>query len=196
MLGHISKLAQISDTSLLGSEVVIWDYSQICDNAIIGSHTKIGRNVYVDSNVKIGQNCKIQNNALIYDPAELDNGVFVGPGAILTNDRNPRAINLEKKIKSRSDWEKMGVKVAEGASIGAGAICIAPIKIGSWALIGAGSVVTSDVLEYAIVVGNPAKQIGWVGPSGFRLIQIDDNLFECPISKDKFKLFNQKLSKI
>ena len=195
MPSHVSNLAQISSKSTIGDGVSIWDYSQICDNAVIGINTKIGRNVYIDSNVKIGNNCKIQNNALIYDSAELHDGVFIGPGVILTNDRNPRAVSTNNEIKSKSEWNKVGVIINNGASVGAGAICVAPLKIGSWALIGAGSVVIEDVPDYGLVVGNPAKQIGWVGPAGIRLKVVAENIFECPKSKDKFNLINGTLHK-
>jgi UDP-2-acetamido-3-amino-2,3-dideoxy-glucuronate N-acetyltransferase len=196
MLSHISNLAHVSSKSIISDGVSIWDYSQICENAVIGVNTKIGRNVYIDSNVKIGDNCKIQNNALIYDSAELHNGVFIGPGVILTNDRNPRAVNYNNEIKDNSDWNKVGVTINEGASVGAGSICVAPLKIGSWALVGAGSVVIQDVPDYALVVGNPAKQIGWVGPAGVKLKIVVNNIFECPKSKAKFNLTNNVLSKV
>ena len=195
MPSHVSPLARISSKSNIGDGVSVWDYSQICDNAVIGINTKIGRNVYIDSNVKIGDNCKIQNNALIYDSTELHDGVFIGPGVILTNDRNPRAVNGNNEIKGSSDWSKVGVTINEGASVGAGAICVAPLKIGSWALIGAGSVVIEDVPDYGLVVGNPAKQIGWVGPAGIRLKMVAENIFECPKSKAKFNLINGILHK-
>ena len=196
MPSHVSNLAQISSKSIIGDGVTVWDYTQICDNAVIGIKSKIGRNVYIDSNVKIGDYCKIQNNALIYDSAELHNGVFIGPGVILTNDRNPRAVSTNNEIKSEFEWDRVGVIINDGASIGAGAICVAPIKIGSWAIIGAGSVVIEDVPDYGLVVGNPARQIGWVGPAGIRLKMITDNIFECPKSKAKFSLVNGTLQKV
>jgi acetyltransferase-like isoleucine patch superfamily enzyme len=129
----------------------------------------------------------------LFDSAEIEDGVFIGPGVILTNDRYPRAINGNMLLKTALDWKKVGVSVSKGASIGAGSICVAPIAIGEWALIGAGSVVTRDVASFALVVGNPAKQIGWVGPEGYKLIFVSDGLYECPKSKAKFRLMNGKL---
>ena len=186
----ISKDAIISPTAL------IWDFSQIRENAHIGANSIIGSYVYIDANVLIGDNCKVQNRALIYDPSIIHDGVFIGPGAILTNDKNPRAIQKSGGIKQRSDWEKVGVEVFEGASIGSGAICIAPVKIGKWALVGAGAVVTKNVKNYALVVGNPARQVGWVGPAGAILTQISEMVFECPETLTKFEVVNSELHEI
>lgn len=184
----ISRTAIISEKSILGSEVKIWDSAQIREGAKIGNNSIIGRNVYIDCNVSIGNNCKIQNSAMIYDSAILHDGVFIGPGVILTNDKNPRAINMDLTLKSVVDWDKVGVEIEEGASIGAGTICVAPIKIGAWSLVGAGSVVVKNVSKFALVVGSPAKQIGWVGRLGKKLDQIDSNIYQCPVSKNRYVL--------
>lgn len=186
----ISKDAIISPTAL------IWDFSQIRENAHIGANSIIGSYVYIDANVLIGDNCKVQNRALIYDPSIIHDGVFIGPGAILTNDKNPRAIQKSGGIKQSSDWEKVGVEVFEGASIGSGAICIAPVKIGKWALVGAGAVVTKNVKNYALVVGNPALQVGWVGPAGVTLTQISEMVFECPETLTRFEVVDSELHEI
>lgn len=186
----ISKDAVISPTAR------IWDFSQIRENARIGANSIIGSYVYIDVNVLIGDNCKVQNRALIYDPSIIHDGVFIGPGAILTNDKNPRAIQKAGGIKQSSDWEKVGVEVFEGASIGSGAICIAPVKIGKWALVGAGAVVTKNVKNYALVVGNPARQVGWVGPAGVILTQISEMVFECPETLTRFEVVSSELHEI
>ena len=186
----ISKDAIISPTAL------IWDFSQIRENAHIGANSIIGSYVYIDANVLIGDNCKVQNRALIYDPSIIHDGVFIGPGAILTNDKNPRAIQKSGGIKQSSDWEKVGVEVFEGASIGSGAVCIAPVKIGKWALVGAGAVVTKNVKNYALVVGNPARQVGWVGPAGVILTQISEMVFECPETLTRFEVVDSELHEI
>ena len=193
MSSLISQSANVSSESKIGVGVRVWDYTQIRENSEIGSNTIIGSHVYIDSNVKIGSNCKIQSKSQLFDSADIQDGVFIGPGVILTNDRNPRAIKENETLKSALDWKKVGVSVGKGASIGAGSICVAPIVIGEWALIGAGSVVTRDVASFALVVGNPAKQIGWVGPEGYKLNFVSDGLYECPKSKAKFKLMNGKL---
>jgi len=186
----------ISPDAVISSSALIWDFSQVRENVRIDANTIIGSYVYIDANVIIGKNCKIQNRALIYDPSVIHDGVFIGPGVILTNDKNPRAIQVRGEIKESANWEKVGVEVFEGASIGAGAICIAPVKIGKWALVGAGSVVIKNVKDFALVVGNPACQIGWVGPSGFQLKQISDSVFECPKTLTRFEVINSELYEI
>ena len=189
----IDKYTNIHPSAILGANVYVRQYSQVRENVSIGTNTKIGRNVYIGPGVIVGENCKIQNNALIFEPAILADGVFVGPGVILTNDTYPRAINLSGELKTSVDWTPVGVRIGAGASIGAGAICVAPLFIGSWALIGAGSVVTQDIPQYALVVGNPARQIGWVGKEGATLIQQQDGSFVCPVSKLKYTLAGTQL---
>jgi acetyltransferase-like isoleucine patch superfamily enzyme len=110
--------------------------------------------------VVIGDNCKIQNNALIYEPAVINDGVFIGPAVVLTNDKQPRAINRDGSVKSVRDWYPVGVTIGAGASIGANSVCVAPIEIGEWSAIGANSVVTRDVLANEMVTGNPARSRG------------------------------------
>ena len=186
----------ISKDAIISPNARIWDFSQIRENARIGANSIIGSYVYIDVNVIIGDNCKVQNRALIYDPSIIHDGVFIGPGAILTNDKNPRAIQKSGGMKQSSDWEKVGVEVFEGASIGSGAICIAPVRIGKWALVGAGAVVTKNVKNYALVVGNPARQVGWVGPAGVILTQISEMVFECPETLTRFEVVNSELHEI
>lgn len=143
--------------------------SQVREHAELGANVVIGRGAYIGAGVSVGANSKIQNGAQVFEPAEIGRGVFIGPCAILTNDRFPRAVSPSMKQKTARDWESVGVRVLDGASIGAGAICVAPITIGKWAVVAAGSVVIHDVPDHALVVGNPARQIGWVGRAGVRL---------------------------
>lgn len=185
---RIAPSASISDTAKLSDNTSVWDFAQIRENAVVGENSVIGSYAYIDANVQIGNNCKIQNRALVYDPAIVHDGVFIGPGAILTNDKYPRAVNYNTGLKGLMDWEKVGVEVLEGASIGSGAICIAPVKIGKWSLVGAGAIVTSDVRDHALMVGNPAVQVGWVGKAGFKLNEISEDKFECPITFEKFEV--------
>ena len=170
----------------IGENSRVWSNSQLGINVEIGRNTNIGRNVYLGPGVKIGDNCKIQNNALVYEPARIGDGVFVGPGVILTNDKFPRAVNSDGSLKTATDWQPMGVEINTGASIGAGAICVAPIEIGEWAVIAAGSVVTKSVLPFALMAGTPARRIGWVGKSGVPLILDSDSNYFCPSSGSKY----------
>jgi UDP-2-acetamido-3-amino-2,3-dideoxy-glucuronate N-acetyltransferase len=195
---NIHPSAEIDISAQVTIGVRVWDLARIRSGSSIGAATIIGRNAYIDSGVVIGKNCKIQNNALIYSPAVIADGVFIGPGAILTNDLNPRAINEDQTLKSATDWKIQRVEVQTGASIGAGAICVAPVIIGSWAMIGAGAVVVKDVPNYALVVGNPAKQIGWVGKSGSKLEKVSEskNIYVCPVSKITYVEVAGKLSEL
>jgi UDP-2-acetamido-3-amino-2,3-dideoxy-glucuronate N-acetyltransferase len=190
---HASVL--VGDLTAIGDGTQIWDNSQIRENASIGKTCVIGRNVYVGPGVKIGSNCKIQNNALIYEPAAMADGVFIGPGVILTNDQYPRAVNSDLSLKSSSDWDAVGVSIGEGASIGAGSVCVAPVLIGRWALVAAGSVVTRNVPDFALVGGVPARQLGWVGKNGHKLVE-EKGIFKCPSSGDKYELNGETLREV
>jgi len=172
--------AEVASSAQIGEGTVIWHYAQIREDCLIGENVVIGRGVYVGNGVTIGSNTKIQNYALIYEPARLEAGVFVGPGAILTNDEYPRAVNPDGSQKKISDWNPVGVTIREGASIGAGSICIAPVEIGKWSLVAAGSTVTSDVPPFALVAGIPAKRIQWVGKAGIPLTNEGNGRFTCP----------------
>ena len=154
----------------IGQGTVVWGLAQVREGSVVGENCVLGRAVYVGPGVIVGSNCKVQNNALVYDPAVIGDGVFIGPGAILTNDRLPRAVSPTGKLKRADDWEPVGVTVATGASIGAGSVCVAPVKIGAWAMVAAGSVVVRDVPDHALVVGNPARQVGWIGRDGQRMV--------------------------
>lgn len=189
----IAETAIVENSVVIGNNVKIWHYAHIRSNVELGINVIVGSNVYIGSGVSIGDNSKIQNNALIYEPAQIGNGVFIGPGVIFTNDHNPRAINSDNTQKSSSDWNKAGVVVGEGASIGAGAICVGPIEIGKWALVGAGAVVVEDVPNYALIVGVPARQIGWVGKDGVKLIEQSSKIFRCPVSKKLYRLEGSNL---
>ena len=189
----ISNTAIVEDSVTIGTNVKIWHHAHIRSNVYLGINVIIGSNVYIGVGVSIGDNSKIQNNSLIYEPAQINDGVFIGPGVIFTNDRNPRAVNSDKTQKGSLDWNKAGVVVGEGASIGAGAICVGPIEIGKWALVGAGAVVIEDVPNYALMVGVPARQIGWVGKDGVKLIEQTSKVFGCPVSKKIYHLEGSNL---
>lgn len=182
----IEGTADVADSAIIGDGSKVWHYAQIRENATIGADSIIGRGAYIGSGVVMGDGCKVQNYALVYEPAQLGAGVFIGPAAVLTNDHFPRAINPDGTPKSAHDWEPVGVTILEGASIGASATCVAPITIGRWALVGAGSVVIKDVPDFALVVGSPARRVGWVGKAGVPLVKEGDGTWRCPQSDDRY----------
>lgn len=179
---RIVPTAQVASDATIGEGSSIWDYAQIREGASLGKNCIVGRGAYIDAGVSLGDNCKVQNYALVYEPADIANGVFIGPAAVLTNDQWPRAINPDGTLKSASDWDAVGVTIKEGAAIGARAVCVAPVTIGAWATIGSGAVVTRDVPDYALMVGVPARRIGWVGRAGVRLESAPDKTggWVCP----------------
>ena len=181
----VASSALVDPSVFLGQGTKVWHFTQIASQANIGSDVTIGTNVYIGPKVQIGDGSKVQNNSLIYEPSKIGNGVFIGPGVIFTNDHNPRAVNPDFGKKNTSDWNQTGVVVEDGASIGAGAVCVSPITIGAWSLIASGSIVTKNVKPYSLVAGNPARQIGWVGKYGNKLIQKEGYL-QCPVSMQEF----------
>jgi acetyltransferase-like isoleucine patch superfamily enzyme len=190
-------LGEISPNAVVATSAKVWHHAQVREGATISEGCVIGRGAYIGIGVRIGKNCKIQNHALVYEPAQLGDGVFVGPAAVLTNDRLPRAVNPDLTLKSASDWDSVGVTVHDGASIGARAVCVAPITIGAWSMVGAGSVVTRDVPAYALVVGNPARQIGWVSRSGHRLEQHGSSAeWRCSVTGSQYHLADGMMSEI
>lgn len=172
----IEPSADVAPSAMVAHSARVWHLAQVREDATIGEETIVGRGAYIGEGVRVGNRCKIQNYALIYEPASLADGVFVGPAAVFTNDHCPRAINPDGSLKSASDWQRVGVTVDRGAAIGARAVCVAPVRIGAWASVGAGAVVTSDVTPYALVVGVPARRIGWVGEAGVPLVAADEEL--------------------
>jgi UDP-2-acetamido-3-amino-2,3-dideoxy-glucuronate N-acetyltransferase len=177
---RVMPSAEVDPCARLGLGASIWHLAQIREDAEIGGDCIIGRGVYIGPGVRLGQRCKVQNYALLYEPAWLDDGVFVGPAAVFTNDHHPRAVTPEGAIKTAGDWEPVGVTVRYGASIGAGAVCVAPVTVGRWAVVAAGSVVVADVPDFALVAGVPARFVRWVGRAGVALATAGDGRFHCP----------------
>lgn len=148
---------------------MIWAFATIAAGVRIAESVTIGSYAHIGEGVVVGARSKVQNSAQVFGPAVLGEGVFIGPGVILTNDKYPRSVNVDGTRKTHSDWVQQGVEIGEGASIGAQAICIAPVKIGKWAMIGAGAIVSSDVPDYALIIGNSSTPAAWVGEAGIPL---------------------------
>lgn len=164
--------AEIATDAHIGIGTKIWRDVQIREQASIGANCTIGKGVYIDRGVHISANVKIQNHVSVFEGVTLEDGVFVGPHVCFTNDLFPRAITLDGKLKGTEDWAITPTLVKYGASIGAGSIIVCGVSIGSFALVGAGSVVTKDVPPYALVFGNPAHQYGYVCRCANRLSNI------------------------
>ena len=165
----VHATAEVSPKAKIGKGTKIWNLAQVREDAEIGENCIISKNVYIDFGVKIGKNCKIQNNCSVYHGATIEEGVFLGPHCIITNDKNPRAINADGSQKSASDWTVSPVVIKKGAALGAGTIVLPGVTIGEWALVGSGSVVTKDVPDYALAYGNPARVVGRVNKEGLRV---------------------------
>ena len=165
----IHPTAEVGRGAVIGNGTLVWHQAQIREHAVIGENSSLGKGAYIDREVHIGARCKIQNYACLYRGVTLEDGVFVGPAVVFTNDRQPRAVNPDGSVKDEEDWKLGETMVLEGASLGAGTIVLPGITIGCWSLVGAGSLVTHDVPDYALVLGQPAKRIGWVCRCSSRL---------------------------
>lgn len=183
---RVEPSADVSPGVRLGAGTAVWHLAQIREGAVLGEHCVVGRGAYIGPDVVVGSGSKLQNYALVYEPAMLEEGVFVGPAAVLTNDLYPRAITPDGRPKQADDWKPVGVTVRRGAAIGARAVCVAPVTIGAWALVAAGAVVVTDVPAHALVVGTPARQIGWVGRSGVRLRAGGPGAWLCPVTSETY----------
>ena len=159
---YVEPTAHVEEGVEIGAGTRIWALTQVRRGARIGEGCTIVSRVTFDLDVVIGDRCKVQNEALIYRGVRLGNGVFIGPGAVLTNDRLPRAVAPDGTLKHDHDWVVSPIDVGDGASIGANATIVAGVTIGPWAMVGAGAVVTRDVPPHALVLGVPARQNGWV----------------------------------
>jgi acetyltransferase-like isoleucine patch superfamily enzyme len=183
---RIAPSADVSEDAIIGSGSSIWHLAQVRERAELGENCIVGRGAYIGTGVRMGDNCKVQNYALVYEPAVLGAGVFIGPAVVLTNDTYPRAITPDGQLKTADDWEPVGVEIAQGASIGARATCVAPVRIGAWATVAAGAVVVKDVPDFALVAGVPARRIGWVGRAGVPLTETEPGVWLCPTTGDRY----------
>ena len=183
------ETAIIDNDCKIGEGVKIWHFSHIMSGCVIGEKCNIGQNVVVSPDVILGKNVKIQNNVSIYTGVVCEDDVFLGPSMVFTNITNPRS-----GVIRRGQYTQTIVR--KGASIGANATIVCGHDIGKFAFIGAGAVITKEVLPYALVVGNPAKQIGWMSEYGHRLDFDKNNIAVCPESQEKYELKDGKVNKI
>lgn len=189
-MGYFAHETAVIDEGCTISEgTKIWHFSHIMSNCIIGESCNIGQNVVVSPGVKLGKNVKIQNNVSLYTGVECEDDVFLGPSMVFTNVTNPRSA-----VNRKNEYAKTIVK--KGASIGANATIVCGHDIGEYAFIGAGAVVTKTILPYALVVGNPARQIGWMSEFGHRLEFDSEGKAICPESNDVYTLTNNSVKKL
>ena len=185
----VHESSYIDKPCQIGKGTKIWHFSHIMKNSVIGENCNIGQNVVVSPEVKLGNNVKIQNNVSVYTGVICEDDVFLGPSMVFTNVINPRSGVIRKD-------EYMKTVVKKGASIGANATIVCGNDIGKFAFIGAGCVVTKEVPDFALVVGNPCRQIGWMSEFGQRLEFNNDGIAECKKTNNKYKLNNNKVIKI
>lgn len=165
----IHPTASVDQSARIGNRTRIWHWTQVLRGSIIGDETIIGKGCYIDADVRIGSRVKIQSNVSVFHGVTIEDGVFVGPHVCFTNDKTPRAINPDGTLKSAADWTVSPTLVRYGASIGANATVVCGVTIGRFAMVAAGAVVTRDVPDYGLAVGNPAHLVGYVCPCGRRL---------------------------
>jgi UDP-2-acetamido-3-amino-2,3-dideoxy-glucuronate N-acetyltransferase len=181
--------AIVDDGCTIGEGTKIWHFSHIMSNCILGENCNIGQNVVVSPEVVLGKNVKVQNNVSLYTGVVCEDDVFLGPSMVFTNVINPRS-----GVNRRGQYSKTTVK--KGASIGANATIVCGHDIGEYAFIGAGAVVTKHIPAYALVVGNPARQIGWMSEFGHRLNFDENGIASCPESNEKYELIENHVRKI
>jgi UDP-2-acetamido-3-amino-2,3-dideoxy-glucuronate N-acetyltransferase len=183
------ETAVIDDGSKIGKGTKIWHFSHIMTGSEIGENCNIGQNVVISPGVRLGRNVKVQNNVSIYTGVNCDDDVFLGPSMVFTNVINPRsAINRKDQYGSTA--------VGKGATIGANATIVCGIRIGQYSFIGAGAVVTKDVKPFALVVGNPARQTGWMSEYGHKLVFDGNGIAVCSESGDRYRMSNNEVSRI
>ena len=183
------ETAVIDEGCTIGKDTKIWHFSHIMQGCTIGERCNIGQNVVISPEVVLGNNVKVQNNVSIYTGITCEDDVFLGPSCVFTNIRNPRSAIVRKNQYVKTHIEK-------GATIGANATIICGNTIGRYAFIGAGAVITKQVLPYSLWIGNPAKQAGWVSEAGHRLTFNDEHIATCPENGEKYELKNNSVIKL
>lgn len=185
----IHPTAVIDEGAKIGDNTKIWHFCHIMSGAIIGENCNLGQNVFIADGVQLGNGVKVQNNVSIYKGVICEDEVFIGPSAVFTNVKNPRSA-----INRKSEYQITLVK--KGATIGANATIVCGNTIGKYALVGAGSVVTKSVKDFALVVGNPAKQVGWVSAFGEQLTFEENGTAVCEFTKEQYQLVDDKVVQI
>ncbi|MEX0609886.1 MAG: acyltransferase [Balneolaceae bacterium] len=183
------ETAVIDDGAKIGSGTKIWHFSHVMPDSIIGENCNLGQNVVISPKVILGNNVKVQNNVSIYTGVICEDDVFLGPSMVFTNIVNPRSAIIRRD-------EYVDTFVRKGASIGANATIICGNELGAYCLVGAGAVITKPVPAYALLVGNPAKQIGWVSECGHRLVFDQNGIARCPESEEKYSIKSNKVMKV
>ena len=184
---YIHPSSVVEEGAKIGKGTRIWHFCHLMPQCIIGENCNIGQNIFIDNNVVIGSNVKIQNNVSVYNGVIIEDNVFVGPSVVFTNVINPRSF-----IERKNEFKKTYIK--KGATIGANATILCGIEIGEYALIGAGTVVVKNIPAYALMIGNPGLQIGWVSKAGHTLIFDSEGKAKCPETGMSYKLENQIIS--
>lgn len=185
---YTHETAIIDEGCNIGAGTKIWHFSHVMPNCVIGENCNIGQNVVISPEVVLGKNVKVQNNVSVYTGVICEDDVFLGPSMVFTNVINPRSF-----ISRKEEFKQTLVR--KGASIGANATLVCGNEIGSYAMIGAGAVITKPVLPYALVVGNPAKQIGWVSEFGNRLVFNEEGIAVCEETGDKYRILDNVVYK-
>jgi len=184
----VHETALIDEGSTIGEGTKIWHFSHLMSGCLLGKNCNIGQNVVISPEVKLGNNVKVQNNVSVYTGVTCDDDVFLGPSCVFTNVTNPRSA-----VNRRGQYAK--THVGKGATIGANATIVCGNNIGKYAFVGAGAVITKEIPNYSLWVGNPAKQIGWMSECGYKLIFNDIGKAWCPESGDEYELKDEKVSR-
>jgi UDP-2-acetamido-3-amino-2,3-dideoxy-glucuronate N-acetyltransferase len=187
-LFFVHPSAIIDEGALIGAGTKVWHFCHLMSKSVVGSNCNLGQNVFIDNNAVIGNSVKIQNNVSVYNGVKIEDEVFLGPSMVFTNVINPRSF-IERKDEFKNTI------VRKGATIGANATIICGIEVGNYAMIGAGAVVTKNVLPFALMVGNPAVQIGWVSEAGCTLKFNDEGLAVCNYTGVQYLLVDNKVIK-
>ena len=188
---RIHPTAEVSPEAEIGEGTSIWHYVQVRERVKIGRDCILGKGAYVDFDVTIGDNCKLQNGVFVYHPATLEDGVFLGPGVIITNDKFPRAINPDGSLKRDADWEVGPVHIGKGASLGAGTIVLPNVRVGQFAMVGSGAVVSKDVPDHGLVMGVPARLVGYACRCG-RPLEEQEEAWVCPACEERYFFGEQR----